>query len=56
MKRINFKDGRGDEYTIALYNTNDVKVRKKKAHSPGFHEIEFSDEAIERLQDFLDED
>jgi hypothetical protein len=34
MKRLNFKDGRGDEYTIIRYNTNAVKVRKKKAHSP----------------------
>jgi hypothetical protein len=53
MNRLNFKDGRGDEYTYVRYSTDEIKITKKKAHSPGYHEIEFSEEAIERLKGFL---
>lgn len=54
MNRLNFKDGRGDEYTFIRYSTNEVKVTKRSGLRAGFHQIEFSAEAVEKLHDLLD--
>jgi len=53
MKRLNFKDRRGDEYTFIQFSTGEVKVTKKqKAGAGAIREIDFSAEAIEKLKGF----
>lgn len=54
MKRLNFKDSRGDNYTFVLYNTNDVKITKLRRRNTGIHQIELSAETVERFREFLE--
>lgn len=54
MKRLSFKDSRGDNYTFVLYNTNDVKITKTRMVGIGIHQIELSAEAVERFQELLE--
>ena len=52
MNRDKFKDRRGDEYSFVYYNSGEVDVRKKKKNGSVF-QVSYSDEAVDRLKDFL---
>ncbi|HMB46287.1 MAG TPA: hypothetical protein VKL21_10735 [Candidatus Methanoperedens sp.] len=53
MNRLIFKDRRGDEYVFIRYSTNEIKATKKSQLSEGYHQIDFSAEAIEKLHELL---
>ena len=52
MKRDKFTDSRGDEYSFVHYSSGEVDVKRKKKRGGIFH-VSFSDEAVERLKEFL---
>jgi hypothetical protein len=53
MKSLNFTDRRGDKYTFVEYSTGEIKVSQEPKGSVGLHQIDFSEEAVEKLKEFL---
>lgn len=55
MKTRKFVDGRGDEYNFVLYNTNELKIDKKRANSKGIYikAVQISPGAVDVLKAFL---
>lgn len=55
MKTKTFIDIRGDEYNFVSYNTNEIKISKKRDNSKGFYikAVEISPDAVDALKIFL---